>query len=491
MASGISISIASETREYAAGIQRGVIQPTEEVQQALDHLDRSDAGAKLEEGMRGAQRGTEALKEDIGQLSRQVQATGTQGKASGDHFKAGMHEADEGVKTLKENTASNLKEVAASFDGTTSGAVSGVQGLAAEFLEGFGPGGLIAGAVVAGGIGLLLTGIEDADTQTEAFKADVSALTQAWIESGREGKLSIGQVVDGLKALATNTDASKASLADVEQQAKALGVPFKELAHVYAEGGDATQYALERTQQLIEAEKRRMTGAAAGSRAGLGAAGRENAAAAEHIKQLEAQRGKLVGVQKETTEAAKREREWLAAGGPDLQAKADATESYATSVQESIQQAGASWDDYKDKEGGLSLDKYIKVTQAKVRATEQYEANMGRVAAAGNQAALNYVESLGTDAAPLLEKFVHAPASKQHELVKIWAQLGKASTSSYKSAIEDGMPGAVRGPKLLAPDSSHYLEGVRSAHWAAQQYINRNPLLQAFSVANNNSRLIP
>src|SRR4051794_38643073 len=128
MASGISISIASETREYAAGIQRGVIEPTQEAVDAIEKLGTTGAGSQLEAGMRDAQRGSTELRGDIDRLRRQVQEAGRTGRSSGSQFKAGMHEADEGVKQLKENTAANLKEVAASFDGTTQGAVSGVQG---------------------------------------------------------------------------------------------------------------------------------------------------------------------------------------------------------------------------------------------------------------------------------------------------------------------------------------------------------------------------
>lgn len=482
MASGISISIASETREYAKGIQAGVIQPSEEAQKALDKLGQSNAGEELQRSLRGAQRTTQDAKADIAALSREVQQGARGGRQYGADMKAGMHEADEGVRTAKENTAQNMKEVAASFDGSLQSGVQGVQGLVAEVLEGFGPGGLVAGAVVAGGIGLLLTGIQNADTETQAFQADVQALAQSWIEAGKEGKLSATEVADGIKGLATQTDTSKASLADVEKQAKALGVPFKELAQVYAQGGDATAYAMSKTQQLIRIERERIDQGLAGSRAGISAAGRESNAAAERVRQLEQQASKLRGIQHETTEAAKREQEWLKAGGPDLERKAAATEGYASSVQDALKQAGSSWDEYATKEGGLSLDKYIKVTEAKVRAVEQYQNNLGTLAHSGNQAALDYVESLGTDAAPLLDKFVHAPEKERAQLVAIWARLGKAASSSYNSALQDGLPDKYQPPALLPPDDKAYQAAIRAAHQRAQAYLKAHPL-QAGAVA--------
>lgn len=477
MASGISISIASETREYAQGIQRGVIEPTQDAADALEKMQHAGAGDELERGMRDAQRATGETRADIQRLRLEVQEAGRAGASGGGKFKAGMHEASEGVKDLRQNTASNLKEVAASFDGTTQSSVQGVQGLVAEMLEGFGPAGLVAGAVAAGGIGLLLSGIEADATATEAFKTDVQALAATWIEAGRDGKLGVQDIADGLKSLATQTDSQKASLADVAKQAKTLGIPFKELAQVYVEGGDATNYALQKTQQLIDAQRAGIEVSRAGARAGVGPTiGRENAARTEAIAKLEAQRQKLLGVQRETTEAAKREREWLAAGGPDLEAKASATEAYGAAVQSAVHDAGASWDDYKDKEGGLSLAKYLKVTRDKIKATQEYQANIAQVAASGNQDALNYVESLGTDAAPLLEQFVHAPERKKAELVAVWAQLGKQSTDAYKAAVEDNMLPSVPAPALLPPDTSGYESAVRTAQARAQAYLNAHPL---------------
>lgn len=467
MAKGISIAVASETREYAQGIQRGVIEPTQEVLQALEQLGRNDAGEQLQQSMREAQHGTVGLQEDIRALSTQVREGGRAGGRYGTDMKAGMHEADEAVKTAKENTASNLKEVAASFDGTAQGAASGLQGLAAEVLEGFGPGGLIAGAVLAGGIGLIMSGVEQADEQTQAFQADVAALAQSWIETGKEGKLSAAEIVDGLKGLATQTDTNKASLADVEQQARTLGVPFKDLARVYAEGGDQTQYALDKTNQLIAAERERLNELTAGG---------TYFATDPTLAGLEAQRNKLIAVQHETKEAAKREKEWLAAGGPDLQAKADATQTYADGVQGALHDAGDSWDDYKTKEGGLSLDKYLSVTKAKVKAVEEYEGNIGRIAQKGNQAALNYVESLGVDAAPLLEEFVHAPAAKQGELIALWAKLGKSATSSFNSQLQDGIPKTIPSPRLEPPDFNSYLRAIRAGHAEAQAYLDNHQL---------------
>lgn len=493
MAKNISIGIASETREYATGISRGVIEPTQDALDALEQVGKAGdhAGDQLQDGMRTAQRGTEQLQGDIKALSTQVKDASSSSRKIGTDFKHSTDEASEGVKTLKENTGQNLKEVAASFDGTAQGAASGIQGLVAEVLEGFGPGGLVAGAVVAGGIGLLMSGIEDADTQTQAFREDVSSLAQSWIAAGRNGSIGAQQIADQLEAMATQSDNSKVSLADVEAQAKSLGIPFRELAQVYARGGDATQYALDRTDKLIAAERERITVTLAGSRAGAGPAARENEAAAERIHLLEQQRSKLVGVQKETAAAAKEEQEWIAAGGPDLQQKAQDTQAYADSVQAALQQAGGDWQDYKTKEGGVNLAAYEKGLRAKIKATQDYQSNVSELARMGNADALGYIESLGADAAPLLQQFVDAPKSQQNRLIRLWASLGKDASSSFNTALQDGIPGSINGPKINAPDAGAYLDAVGSVHRAAQYYLDSHPLTAAFSTPSRYGKLAP
>lgn len=472
MPNGVTIAIASETREYAAGIQKGVIEPSQDAADALDRLGRNNAGEELERDMRTAQRGTDELRSDIASLSREVRSGGQAGRQYGSDMRAGMHEADEGVKAAKENTASNLKEVAASFDGTVSGAVSGVQGLAAEVLEGFGPGGLLAGAIAAGAIGLITTGIEDADEKSEQLRADVAQLAQAMIDAGTDGADGFKQVSDALTGFATQSDKGKVSLADIKQQADQLGVPFARLARAYAEGGDGLDNVLRKTDDLIAAQQRQVAG-------GLEAAG-QNAALVRltdgRTRSLEDQRKKIVQLQTTTRDAQKAEQAWLEAGGEELQAKADATEDYAGNVQSALHDAGASWDEYKDKEGGLSLDRYIKVTQQKVKAVEDYETNVAAVAAAGNQNALNYVESLGTDAAPLLEKFVNAPAAKKKELIDIWSRLGAAATGSFNAAIQDGIPDVVPAPALGPVDPDAYVRSVQEAQQRAQRYLRDHPL---------------
>jgi hypothetical protein len=442
MPKAISIGIASDTRDFATGIQRGVIEPSQDALDALEAVgDGSQhAGQQLDASMRTAQRGTAELHSDLQSLGQQVRESSSNSRQLGTKFKQSTDEASEGVETLKENTASNLKEVAASFDGTAQGMVGGVQGLVAEVLEGFGPGGLIAGAVLAGGIGLIMSSIEGADEQTQQWKEDVAGLAQSWIDAGRNGRVTTTQIIDGLKGMATQTDSSKASLADVEQQAKTLGVPFRELARVYAEGGDATQYAIDKTNGLIEAEKQRLVN----SQAEAGQTSTVLSLNSARLGQLESQRDKLVGVQKETKAAAKEEQEWIEAGGPALEAKAAATQAYADSVQGALTDAGGDWEEYQTKQG-VNLEKYNQHIEDSITATKNYQTNVKAASLTLTQDALNYIESLGEDAAPLLQEYIDAPNKLKGRTAANWDALGKASSATYNSALQAGIPDSVQG----------------------------------------------
>ena len=64
MAKGINIPIASDTREFSQGVNRGVIEPLEDAADSLDDVAKAGdkAGQKLEDGFEDARRQVAALK---------------------------------------------------------------------------------------------------------------------------------------------------------------------------------------------------------------------------------------------------------------------------------------------------------------------------------------------------------------------------------------------------------------------------------------------
>jgi hypothetical protein len=100
------------------------------------------------------------------------------GKKVGTSFKEGTEEAGEGVQTLGEEANSTAKESAASFDGSAESIIGSFQEVAANAFEGFGPAGQAAGLLMAVGIGMAVTKMqENADAINEAKEA-VSSLAQ-------------------------------------------------------------------------------------------------------------------------------------------------------------------------------------------------------------------------------------------------------------------------------------------------------------------------
>ena len=157
MAKPISIEFAADTRAVIREVGN-VADAYEDISDALVDVAReSDKSAgKVEDGAKDAAKALDKTGDAADDLETKIKhafrGAGDEARKSardmGRDTKKGMDEASEGVETFKENTGSNLKEVAASFDGSVEGMSDGIQGLVAEMLEGFGPAGLAVGAAV-------------------------------------------------------------------------------------------------------------------------------------------------------------------------------------------------------------------------------------------------------------------------------------------------------------------------------------------------------
>jgi hypothetical protein len=181
----IEIQIDAETRGAEDGIEK-VADKLDDVVDASKAVGKAgdNAGEKIEDAARDAAKVidrdlTEALKE-AAKVSR------TAGDEIGSRVKKGAEDADEGVRALKENTAANAKEIGASFSDVES-VIGGIQGLAAEALEGFGPAGLAAGVAGAAGIGLITNALQTADEKAQALHDDAVDLASSLRDAGDDG----------------------------------------------------------------------------------------------------------------------------------------------------------------------------------------------------------------------------------------------------------------------------------------------------------------
>lgn len=175
MAKVHEIGIGADTRAFEDQVKRGVIDPTEDAEKALQKLGDTDAGKdaardldKLEDALKDAQRESKDLGKKLGDV--------------GDSAKRGMGEAEEGVKNFKEEAASSARESAASFDGSFESIAEVGQEIAANAFSGFGPAGTAAGIAVAAGAGVMIDAF--GKVEEAANEARDSAFSLAYDVSG-------------------------------------------------------------------------------------------------------------------------------------------------------------------------------------------------------------------------------------------------------------------------------------------------------------------
>lgn len=221
MAKGIDISIAADTRSAMSAINRGLLDPLEDVSEELEKLadESQDAGDDLERAMRDAQRRTDDAADEIRKLRDELNKAGRQGKRTGDDIKDGFRRAEDGAEEFKDEANSTAREAAASFDGSAESIADAFQEIAANAFAGFGPAGAIAGLAAAAGIGLAAAGFENIQEAEEASKERVAAWAQAYVEAG--GKV-LNAATTTAMALEIATDPERFKQA--QQNAKNWGV---------------------------------------------------------------------------------------------------------------------------------------------------------------------------------------------------------------------------------------------------------------------------
>lgn len=395
-----------------------------------------EVGHTVDEVRREGVQNTERLERsfvDLADSAKRVRPRENLGRP----MKEAAHEADEGVRTMRENIGQNLKETASSFDGTWQSAAGGAQGLLAEITEGFGPAGILAGVLGAGALGLLSTQLQHNDEQAQSLREHIADMTASLIDAGGRGATRLGVIAENLHALATESDPAKDNLDKLAGITDKAGQSFELFAQVTA--GDTANL-----QRLQAASRDRINGLLA-ERDGLDKttdAGKRRLAAIDgELHSMLPYQQRLNDVSAAQDKARHTYEEYARAGGPDYAARAAAAQSYADSIQGTLAEAGTSWDKFAGKEGGLSLDKYEAVMSQKANAIKNYEANVAIASGILNDKALSYIESLGVDAAPLLAKFVRAPLDQQDRIAGIWATLGDESGAAFNTSLQDKVNG--------------------------------------------------
>lgn len=192
----LTFSIASDTTAFDNGIRRGVIEPIEDADKAIEDLARDGSRGieKLEDSMSDARRDTERFEDSIKDVRDQLTRVGRAGKDAGDDVKGGMRRGEDGVREFRDEANSTAKEAAASFDGSAESIGDAFQEVTANAFAGFGPAGAVAGTAAAIGIGAAIAGFEKVEEERKASEERISKWADAFIEAGSRA-VTAGQIV--------------------------------------------------------------------------------------------------------------------------------------------------------------------------------------------------------------------------------------------------------------------------------------------------------
>lgn len=487
MASGINVNIASDTRNFAAGVKSGIIDPIKNAQDTLDKLGAAGqtAGDKLEGAFRDEQTATDHLKSKIDDLNDNIK-TKTAGSASSmsKHFKESASKTEEGFSEMKDSARQNAMETAASFNGGFDSISGGLQGMLAEFMAGFGPAGMIAGLVLAGGVGLLTSAIDGMGQETDTDKGKVADLAKEFQAAGNKGKRSFDDVTTAIQDMMDTSSNSDAiiSLQKAWDLSKSAGADYSKIVDSIAE---ADPRQIGKAQAAVDKLKKAHTdaGIAANTQ------GRMSGQAEDRAATAAGDLGKALAKAKKQAQEAQDAADLAArAGLSSFQRKKDLIDQLSGKYHDA---AGAA-QDYEDTESGLfNVNKYIAAMKKRQQALHDYQDTL--LKAKLTPEAQSFIESLGEDdAAAMMEGYKKASPKQKKQLDEIWTSAGTSNAHSYKQAIgADLHDWKVKVPPLMAPNSEAYQRAVRDAHAKAEAYLKAHPLQAGYVAYTSYGKPIP
>ena len=403
---GISIKLAGDESDFVKSVKRGE-ESLEDLQKTLD--DVSDDGAKS----------VEKLDDKFSDTIKTVKDLGDASESSLRKVRQGTSKAQDGVSEFKDEAKQTAKESAASFDGSAQSIIDAFQEVAANAFIGFGAAGAAAGMAAAAGIGFAVSMFEMLNEQNQKANERATELGTQFIESGHIGEDAIQGIVDKLKEMATTSEDGADKLTAIEYAAGKIEEQFAELANAYAGGSEDLAKYIQKLKDKEAAEK---------------AANDEAETTGRHFGERKSDYddviSKLEGVKQTTDKAAEAERLWLEAGGPALQAKADAIGLINGAYDDTVN----SITDYVDAESGiLDVDAYLAAIEARRQALVDYQNNL--VAANLTDEQKSALNAMGQEAAAVwLDAYV-SPSTTDDQKRKLSASLTEASKEASGAAM--------------------------------------------------------
>jgi hypothetical protein len=249
MPQGYSISIASDTKAFMTGVQKGIIEPLEEATDILQDIGQTGGRdlEKVERAAKESQDATEGLKKDFSDLQKQIRETGKRAKTDfADPMNRATAEAGRGVSNLKDEAKQNFGELASSFDGSLQGIADGIQGtLGGAAVAVGGAAGLAIGTLGLVGGALVTQFGKDA----EAAEERIQSMYDSFIESGLN-YLTEEQALSALSTITGDPERIKA----LEAQAERLGLPIQTILAAQVRSGQERNQVLAAANALLADE---------------------------------------------------------------------------------------------------------------------------------------------------------------------------------------------------------------------------------------------
>lgn len=482
MAKGVSLSVASDTKDFLNGIKRGVVQPLEDVSDVLQDVakDGDRAGEQLEDSMRDAQKDTVKLSRDYDELNRKVREAGRSGREFDSGMREGMTGAGEAVREFGDEAKQNISETFSSFRGEPEDFAQIVQDTFGGVISSLGPLGMAAGAAGALGIGLILTAFEQGKISEQEFRERVAGLADTLIETGGEGAEAMQAVADRMRDLVSPTEDGAMSLDKIRRMAEDSGVEFSELAQAYAHaGGD------------LEAYIREVDAAAASTYEQSDSVLQVNQATVAQKWALEGVSDELRNLANEQAAASQAERDWVESGGAAIAARAEQMDT----LQGELDEAMGSWDEYQDAEtGALDPAGYIAAMQARRDATANFNTNVQQLAAdfGLSHDEVQAILDQGVDFAPMLQSIIDSGMGAEYaSQVRSMLDGGQAIVDGSPinqtvTAVAETETAGERFAALVAPQTARITAEADVKHAALQldDFTSRRRTAAVEAVAN-------
>lgn len=235
MAKGFSISIASETKEFASGVKRGIIEPLEDAGDILQDLGK-DGGRdfdKLEKSMRDAQNETDDTKIAFADLQREISETGKKARTDfANPVKKATKEVNENLDEVGRESKANAAEMFSSFDGSLDSIADAAQGTLGGLVGGLGGiGPMAVAAAGAAGLGLIASELIKQKDLADEVKANLVSAYQEAAAAGRD-YLDEAQIIARANEIIFDPDLYK----EQAENAKTLGLDVSTV--IRAQAGD-------------------------------------------------------------------------------------------------------------------------------------------------------------------------------------------------------------------------------------------------------------